>query len=237
MSEKTAKTRRRKKELKKASVFLIVVAALLLLDGLAFAAWKLKDRSPAQEPPAPEATPAPTPVPAPTNEPAPAYTGGYMECPDGLFYPERTITLGELAEALGRAGNGAAELTGDPAEELTAPAFRAALAQLFGEDRADAAMGSTARRGGEAVTRAEAAVILNALLDPAPPAESGVFPDVEEGYWAAPAVALAGRSGRQWPGGGELPEPGFLLADGWLYYVGEDGYFLKNAFVGSLYFR
>ena len=64
MSRKTVK--RRKKQLKKATVIIIAMSALLLLDGLAFAAWRLWGSMPHPEP-----TPAP-----PTWKPLPAWAVG-----------------------------------------------------------------------------------------------------------------------------------------------------------------
>ena len=219
------------------SVFLIFVTALLVLDGLAYAAWRIRLRMPAEEPaPEPTATYEPTPSPEPTSEPLPSYSGGYFYCEDGLFYPDRVLTRGELSDALSRASGKAVTLSGDASEELNAETFRAALAEIFGEDAAVSAEGPTVLRGGESVTRAEAAVVLNALLEPEPAIVSGVFPDVEPGYWASDAVSLAAVSGRNWPVGGSLPEQGFVFVDGWLYCADENGYFLKNSWLGSLYF-
>ena len=234
MSEKTAKTKKRKKELKKVTVILIVCSAVLLLDGLAFAGWTLWGRMPHPEP-TPGPTSEPVETPEPTPEPKPVYSGGYLVCPDGLFYPERVVTRGELAAALEHSMGSRPTMNGDAAEELTTEKLRADLAGIFPAEALDAAA-AAAERGGPEVTRAEAAVILNALLDPEPDGEGGVFPDVEEDYWAAEAISLAARSEREWTGGGRLPAPGFLWADGWLYYVCEDGHFLKNAWLGSLYF-
>ena len=63
-----------------------------------------------------------------------------------------------------------------------------------------------------------------------------MFPDVEPGYWAAEEVAAAAESAAVFDGEGGMPLPGFMWADGYLYYAGEDGYFLKNAWLGTLYF-
>ena len=233
MSRKTVK--RRKKQLKKATVIIIAMSALLLLDGLAFAAWRLWGSMPHPEP-TPAPTAEPTVTPEPTPEPEPVYAGGYFVCEDGLFYPERTLTRAELADALTRAAGESVSLPGEGSEELTGARLRAALTALFPEERVDAAMGRVWMRGGESVTRAEAAVILNALLAPESDGREGVFPDVEGDYWAAEAIALAGRSEKTWDGGEALPAPGFLWVDGWLYCVQDDGYFLKNGWLGSLYF-
>ena len=235
MSEKTAKTKKQDKQIKKAIIVIIVMSALLLLDGLAYAALRLWENSPRS---AVESTPQAeaTSTPEPTPEPEPVYSGGYFISGDGLFYPERTLTRGELFGALENAGVTGAERTGGEDEELTEPALRAALEQCFPPDIVSAAMGATALRGGERVTRAEAAVILNALLDPESGDDPGAFPDVEESYWAYDAIVLAARSEKVWTSGEALPAPGYLWVDGWLYYVQEDGHFLKDAWLGSLYF-
>ena len=95
MSEKTAKTKKQDKQIKKAIVVIIVMSALLLLDGLAYAALRLRENSPRS---AVESTPQAeaTSTPEPTPEPEPVYSGGYFISGDGLFYPERTLTRGEL---------------------------------------------------------------------------------------------------------------------------------------------
>ena len=57
---------------------------------------------------------------------------------------------------------------------------------------------------------------------------------MEPDYWAAGEIAAAAENAGAWEGG--LPEPGFVWVDGYLYCAGEGGYFLKNAYLGTLYF-
>ncbi|MBR6114551.1 MAG: transglutaminase domain-containing protein [Oscillospiraceae bacterium] len=231
MDKHSAKT----KSGKTGIVILIVLLAAALLAGLVFAVWFLTSRplGPRQTP-EPAATAAPTPAPSPTPEPAPVCYGGYFRCDDGLFYPESPLTLDGLAAALSAATGERAAFVGDGDEVLTDGTLTARLEEYYDAGRVAAAMGSAARRGDDTVTRAEAAVILNALLGLREPSGDD-FPDVEPGYWARDAILTAAVSGTVWPAG-PLPEPGFLWRDGYLYCVGEDGYFLKNRYLGSLYF-
>ena len=235
MSERSDKKKKSRKGLKKVFVVIILASALLLLDGLAYEAWRIRESMPPPEP-EPEPTEEATATPEPTPEPKPVYAGGYMVCEDGLFYPDRTLTLGELADALARSTGSEADLPGDPAAELTADDLFSALERNFGTEAALASMDSSALRGGDRVTRAEAAVILNAVLDPESPDEEGLFPDVDDSCRAAADIALAARSGRDWPGGGKLPEPGFVWVGGRTYCADDTGHFIRNAWVGSLYF-
>lgn len=225
-----------KKQDRVLTVIMIVLLAAALLAGLAFALLTLYGGAPTGGAAAPETTPLPTAAPTSTPEPAPVYTGGYFVCEDGLFRPEDPLTLGELSAALGRITSGeAAALEGGAEELLTETRLRECLAALFGPAETADAMGTVARRGGDTVTRAEAAVILNNLFDLTEPAGCD-FPDVEPGYWAREDALIAAVSTREWPEGGALPQPDFLWVDGYLYCVGEDGYFLKNRYLGSLYF-
>ena len=237
MSERSDKKKKSRKGLKKVFVVIILASALLLLDALAYGAWRIRESMPPPEPePEPTEEPAATSEPTASPEPEPPNSGGYMYCEDGLFYPDRTLTLGELADALARSSHREPDLPGDPGEELTAEDLRSALEQDYGEPAVSAAMNASALRGEERVTRAEAAVILNALLEPETAGESALFPDVDDGCRAAADIALAARSGRDWAGGGSLPEPGFVWVDGRTYFADETGHFIRNAWIGSLYF-
>ena len=237
MSERSDKKKKSRKGLKKVFVVIILASALLLLDALAYGAWRIRESMPPPEPePEPTEEPAATSEPTASPEPEPPNSGGYMYCENGLFYPDRTLTLGELADALARSSHREPDLPGDPGEELTADSLRSALERDYGEPAVSAAMNASALRGEERVTRAEAAVILNALLDPESTGESSLFPDVDDGCRAAADIALAARSGRDWAGGGTLPEPGFVWVDGRTYFADETGHFIRNAWIGSLYF-
>ena len=231
MRDKSVKT---KKVSRKTAVVMIVLLALALLGALAFSCLLLFGSESA--PAAPEPSPTPEETPAPTPEPKKTYSGGYFLCPDGLFYPEEPLTLGEMLGAASRAAGEELSLSGDPEEVLTESRLIACLHELFPELDAEAAVSAIAARGGETVTRAEAARALNLLLD-IPAAEDGAaFPDVEPSFWARDDIAAAAVSGHEWDGDNGLPAPGFHWTDGYLYYAGPDGYYLKNAWLGTLYF-
>ena len=87
-------------------------------------------------------------------------------------------------------------------------------------------------------TRAEAAAAINGLLelDSAGLANAPYFPDVSPSMENYAAVELAGQSGTISWLSGDTAQPGFLNLDGHLYCVGEDGYFLRDTMVGTLYF-
>ena len=106
----------------------------------------------------------------------------------------------------------------------------AALLQgYFRTDAVNAAVEPIRGLGSPDVSRAECAVVLNALLGLGP--AEGYFPDVEADYWAAGAAAAAGEGSFA-----KKLEEGFVNIDGWLYHAGSDGYFLKNDYLGSLFF-
>lgn len=89
---------------------------------------------------------------------------------------------------------------------------------------------------GETITRGEAAILLHTLLGEPQQAESAYYPDVAPGDACYAAVSAGGLSGGVNWGDGGKPEPGFIHLDGYLYNVGDDGYFIKNTMVGSLQF-
>ena len=157
--------------------------------------------------------------------------GGYMPCPDGLFRPEAPLSSAD-ALAIFR------ELAVSEPDEALFPEspcympddFAALLGHFFRMDAVAEAVDRIRGIGSEEVSRAEAAVALNALLGLSG-GEEVYFPDVESGYWAAEAAALAGI-----PGFDEKLEAGFVNLSGWLYHVEEGGCFLKNDYIGSLYF-
>ncbi|MBQ7737910.1 MAG: transglutaminase domain-containing protein [Oscillospiraceae bacterium] len=226
-------TKTKKKRSSLTGTLTVLSLTVALLAGVAYVGYvwvwpRLRFDAAAQEP---AATPAPTATP----RPAPPVHTGYMVSEDGLFYPERTVTAGELARALELAAEQTLEID-DPAEELTEDRFAALLVQKYAGSRVSAVMDSISYLGDEQVTRAETAVCLNRLLGIEPAAEGDYFPDVEPGYWAAGDIASAAVSLRTWPGEDGHPEPGLLFVDGGLYFVEESGYFRKNAFQGTLLF-
>ena len=215
--------------------FLLPAAALLLLTGallLRYGPWEQADV------PAPAVTIAPAVTPRPAEStPAPALTAaeGYMASQNGLFCPESGVTRAEAAEILIRAG---AEIPAeDRTDVLTEETLCALAAEATDARTAEDAMTAIRGLGDEIVTRAEAAVFFNRLFGlPARGEERVFFPDVAPDYWAWEEIQTAGESGFAWAGENGRPEPGFLMLDGYLYLAGEDGYFLKNQFAGSLLF-
>ena len=198
-----------------------------------------------------------TAVTGPILKREPGYFPGTAE----VFRPEAPLTRGDaariLAALLEDAGEGEAELHDVDAEDplypcaslmvtlgyMDAPGgnfspsaayneedFAALLAPFFRGDDIQRAMGAIEGYGNTGVTRAEAAVVLNALLGLEDDGRETYLPDVEPGYWAERAVALAAQ------GGGAKRSAGFCNIDGYLYSVQADGYALKNAYIGSLYF-
>lgn len=156
--------------------------------------------------------------------------GGYLPCPDGLFRPESPLNSAEALELF----TNLAKTEPDAAlfEEKASYSeddFAALLKCFFRPDTAEAAVERIRGLGSSEVSRAEAAVVLNALLGLSD--GEAYFPDVEEDYWAAGAAAAAGI-----PAYEEKLEEGFVNFSGWLYHVDEDGYFRKNGYIGSLFF-
>ena len=136
-------------------------------------------------------------------------TAGYMTLDEGRFYPDVAITRADLTALL---------------EKLFSPAaVERALADMTDETP---------------FTRAEAAAAINGLLelDSAGLANAPYFPDVSPSMENYAAVELAGQSGTISWLSGDTAQPGFLNLDGHLYCVGEDGYFLRDTMVGTLYF-
>ena len=228
------KTRKTTKRSRKTAVVMIVLLALALLAALGCSFLLLYQ--PGSVPNLPEAAPEPTATPAPTPEPKKTYAGGYFFCPDGLFYPEEPLTLGALNRAASLAAGEELAAAGAEDEPLTESRFAECLTELFPELDVSGAVLSITLRGSNAVTRAEAVRALNVLWEIPGTEDGAVFPDVEPGYWARADIAAAARTDYAWDGPNGLPAPGFHWTDGYLYYAREDGYFLKNAWLGTLYF-
>lgn len=156
--------------------------------------------------------------------------GGYMPCEDGLFRPESPLTSREalaIFSVLAVSEPDAALF--EERESYTPDDFAALLKGFFRTEAVENAVGRIRGLGSADVSRAECAVVLNSLLG-LEEAE-GYFPDVEADYWAAGAIASAAKSAGDAP----LAE-GFVNFNGWLYHVEEDGHFLKNDYIGSLFF-
>ena len=185
--------------------------------------------------------------------------GGYLAArEDGLFHPLESFTRGDAVRAvyamledkpegelflrdvttrassyksacaLISAGYISTEANGCfyPDRAITKDELTALLSHIF----APAAVEREAAAFGDTFLRFEAAELINALLMPEGAHESAVFADVSPERPYYDAVMLAGS------GGEALPEPGFVLREGRLYYARDDGRFLCDGMVGTLYF-
>ncbi|MBR6208122.1 MAG: S-layer homology domain-containing protein [Oscillospiraceae bacterium] len=106
------------------------------------------------------------------------------------------------------------------------------LEKLFSRGAVAAAMEGVS---GE-LTRAQAAMILDKLLESPNAEQSPYFPDVSPDMDCYEAVEHLGIQGSISWVKGERAEPGFVNLEGYLYRVGEDGYFIRDTMVGTLYF-
>ena len=225
---------------RKKTVWLIVagaVLAVMLLAALALfcpGVSLLRTPAPASvtPPPVPEATAEPTPE----ATAAPVYAAGYMRCENGLFRGADTLTAGEAADAVQRAA-GITLAVDDASLPLTEVSLAALLDGAFPTDAIENAMTAIAMHGGETVTRAEAAVFFDRLFSlPAADTETAFYPDVIPGEWGSGDIYTAADGAAVWDGPEGRPAEGPVLIDSQLYYAGADGYFLKNAYSGSLFF-
>ena len=71
---------------------------------------------------------------------------------------------------------------------------------------------------------------------PAADTETAFYPDVIPGEWGSGDIYTAADGAAVWDGPDGRPAEGPVLIDSQLYYAGADGYFLKNAYSGSLFF-
>ena len=164
------------------------------------------------------------------------YAAGYMRSENGLFRGADTLTAGEAADAVQRAA-GITLAVDDASLPLTEVSLAALLDGAFPTDAIENAMTAIAMHGGETVTRAEAAVFFDRLFSlPAADTETAFYPDVIPGEWGSGDIYTAADGAAVWDGPEGRPAEGPVLIDSQLYYAGADGYFLKNAYSGSLFF-
>ena len=225
---------------RKKTVWLIVagaVLAVMLLAALALfcpGVSLLRTPAPASvtPPPVPEATAEPTPE----ATAAPVYAAGYMRCENGLFRGADTLTAGDAADAVQRAA-GITLAVDDASLPLTEVSLAALLDGAFPTDAIENAMTAIAMHGGETVTRAEAAVFLtSSSLCPPPIRRRRFIRTLSPANGRRRHIHRRGRRGPYGDGPEGRPAEGPVLIDSQLYYAGADGYFLKNAYSGSLFF-
>lgn len=162
----------------------------------------------------------------------------------GLLRPESAVTYAEAAAAL-RALASEAFLPAEmlevwdaaPDEALTRPELLSALEALFDPDEADAVFAALPESEADTAARAELAFCLTRLLKTPDEAEDLYFPDVSPEYWASRETLAAAEPG---PLTREavvsMTRDRFLWFDGYLYCVGDNGYFLADTEFDGLYF-
>ena len=119
-----------------------------------------------------------------------------------------------------------------PDVAITREDLTALLSRLFSSWAVQESLASM----GEALTRGQAAMIINGLLELDEVEKKPYFPDVSPDMTEFSAVECAGIDGTLPWVKGDRAEPGFVNLDGYLYCVGEDGYFLRDTMKGTLYF-
>ena len=185
---------------------------------------------------------------------------------DGLFYPDRELTRSDIARAVyallakdpggsvyisdlhenakcykaavALVSNGYMELTGDrfrPDEPVTVTELKELLSQMFNGKRLEEFLPSDR----ETISRGDAAVLLCGLLgldQELPADQAAYYPDVSSRLPCHKAVSIAGQQSLVWVKAGEKLDSGYRNVEGWLYFVDEDGYFVRNAKIGNLEF-
>ena len=162
----------------------------------------------------------------------------------GLLRPESTMTRGECAAALRAlapeefpdyALPALPDAEGDG--PLTREEFKAVLEALFDPEAVGPVLAALPETERENATRAEFAYGVSRLLGKENAAEDVYYPDVPPAHWASAELLAAA-------GGGTLTKEslesmtrdGFLWFGGYLYRLGEDGFFLTDEESDGLYF-
>ena len=162
----------------------------------------------------------------------------------GLLRPESTMTRGECAAALRAlapekfpdfALPASPDAEGDG--PLTREEFKAVLEALFDPEAVGPVLAALPETERENATRAEFAYGVSRLLGKENAAEDVYYPDVPPAHWASAELLAAA-------GGGTLTKEslesmtrdGFLWFGGYLYRLGDDGYFLTDSEFDGLYF-
>ena len=173
-------------------------------------------------------------------------TGAAFLFPDeyGLLRPESTMTRGECAAALRAL---APEEFLDPAlpaspdaegdGPLTREEFKAVLEALFDPEAVGPVLAALPETERENATRAEFAYGVSRLLGKENAAEDVYYPDVPPAHWASAELLAAAGSGTLTKESlVSMTRDGFLWFGGYLYRLGEDGFFLTDEESDGLYF-
>ena len=185
---------------------------------------------------------------------------------DGLFYPDHILTRSDMARAVynlladppkgtpyisdirenalcykgatSLVAGGFMELTGErfrPDEPISVEELDFMLSQIFNGKKLEKLLSE--KEG--TLTRGEGAMLLYELLGGERLTASTVesyYPDVSVNLDCYKAVSFVGEPCTVWAKAGERLSPGFLNVEGWLYYIDEDGFFIRSSSVGTLQF-
>ena len=185
---------------------------------------------------------------------------------DGLFYPDHILTRSDMARAVynlladppkgtqyisdikenalcykgatSLVSGGFMELTGErfrPDEPITVSELEFMLSQIFNGIKVEQLLAQKQ----DTLTRGEGAILLYELIGEqrlASAAGNSYYPDVPVSLECYNAVSKLGIPSVIWAADGERLKPGFLNVDGWLYYVDDDGFFIRNDSHGTLNF-
>ncbi len=113
---------------------------------------------------------------------------------------------------------------------------KADLADLLGKLFSPGAVSAALSELPEPLDRAQAAALINSLLEPTGAGDAPYYPDVAPDADYYDAVETAGISGDLPWAEDETAPKGFVNLEGYLYYVRDNGYFLCDGMVGTLYF-
>ena len=173
-------------------------------------------------------------------------TGAAFLFPDeyGLLCPESAITHAECAAALRALAPEErldpallASLDAAPEEALTREELKSALDALFDPKTVGPVLEALPETESDSTTRAEFAYSVSRLLGSESAAEEVYYPDVAPTRWAsAELLAAAGGGTLTKDSLASMTRDGFLWFGGYLYRLGDDGYFLTDAEFDGLYF-
>lgn len=162
----------------------------------------------------------------------------------GLLRPESAMAHAECAAALRALASEEridpsllAGLDAAPEDALTREELKTALDTLFDPETVEPVLEALPETESEYATRAEFAFCVSRLLGKESAAEDVYYPDVAPTHWASAEVLAAAGSGTLTKESLEsMTRDGFLWFGGYLYRLGDDGYFLTDSEFDGLYF-
>ena len=130
-----------------------------------------------------------------------------------------------------------ASLDAAPEEALTREELKSALDALFDPETVGPVLEALPETESDSTTRAEFAYSVSRLLGSESAAEEVYYPDVAPTRWAsAELLAAAGGGTLTKDSLASMTRDGFLWFGGYLYRLGDDGYFLTDSELDGLYF-